>query len=164
MDALVEAVFRDCPGESDPAAVRELAAGTGFFRPDEVEVAVQLADEWLAKGPASGYNFIISEIGGKTVGYVCFGLIPCSLVSYDIYWVVVDRGFQGRGLGSRLLERCEQASRRLGARSVFVETSGRERYLPTRRFYLKAGYAEAARLPDFYDLGDAKIIYRKDLA
>jgi ribosomal protein S18 acetylase RimI-like enzyme len=51
----------------------------------------------------------------------------------------------------------------MGARGIYAETSGKAQYLPTRRFYERAGFAEAARLPDFYAVGDAKIIYRKDL-
>ncbi|MDR1519157.1 MAG: GNAT family N-acetyltransferase [Planctomycetota bacterium] len=155
--------FRDCPGASDVPAVRELLGDTGFFRPDEIGVAAELVEEGLAKGAASGYHFIFAEAGGQLAGYVCFGPIPCSIGSFDLYWLAVDKRLQGRGLGLGLAARCEAAARRMGARGIYAETSGKAQYLPTRRFYERAGFAEAARLPDFYAVGDAKIIYRKIL-
>ena len=154
--------FRDCPRQSDISAVRGLVAGTGFFRTDEMEVAAELVAERLAKGPASGYYFHFAEEDGELAGYVCFGPIPCTIGSFDLYWVAVDKRRQGRGLGLRLVEKCEESARNMGGRRVFIETSGTERYLPTRRFYRRAGYAQAASLKDFYDRGDDKIVYRKD--
>ncbi|MGH7286410.1 MAG: hypothetical protein ACREI8_00100, partial [Myxococcota bacterium] len=47
---------------------------------------------------------------------------------------------------------------------VYVETSGRRDYEPTRAFYERAGYVAEARLADFYAPGDDKIVYVKALA
>ncbi|MDR2392154.1 MAG: GNAT family N-acetyltransferase [Planctomycetota bacterium] len=154
--------FRDCPGQTDIPAVRGLLAGTGFFRADEMDVATELVAERLAKGSASGYYFYFAEEDGELAGYVCFGPIPCAIGSFDLYWVAVDKRRQGRGLGLRLVEKCEESARNMGGRRVFIETSGKPQYLPTRRFYRRAGYVEAARLKDFYGQGDDKIVYRKD--
>ena len=46
---------------------------------------------------------------------------------------------------------------------MYVDTSTRPDYLPTRRFYERNGYTLAASLPDFYDTGDGKAIYCKVL-
>jgi hypothetical protein len=46
---------------------------------------------------------------------------------------------------------------------VYVETSGRRDYAPTRAFYERAGYRPEARLADFYAPGDDKWIYVKPL-
>ncbi len=49
--------------------------------------------------------------------------------------------------------------------NVFVfHHEGRELYAPTQAFYRGIGYAEAARLADFYDVGDDKVIYQKNIA
>ena len=50
-----------------------------------------------------------------------------------------------------------------GGRLAVVETSSREIYDPTRGFYRKMGYPEAARLKDFYAPGDDKVVYIKRL-
>ena len=42
-----------------------------------------------------------------------------------------------------------------------IETSARELYRPTQRFYERCGYEAEARLKDFYAPGDSKIIYVK---
>ena len=45
-----EVTFRTIPGPEDPARVREIVTSTGFFREDEIEVAVELVEERLADG------------------------------------------------------------------------------------------------------------------
>jgi ribosomal protein S18 acetylase RimI-like enzyme len=44
---------------------------------------------------------------------------------------------------------------------IVVETSGSERYIPTRRFYERIGFQQAAVVKDFYSVGDDKVIYVK---
>ena len=46
-------------------------------------------------------------------------------------------------------------------RLFVVETSSREAYTPTRRFYEALGYYEAGRIPGFYGPGDDKVIFLK---
>ena len=53
--------------------------------------------------------------------------------------------------------------RKAGAKKVYVDTSSSDRYAGTRGFYQRMGFAEDARLPDFYGPGDSKVIYVKEL-
>ncbi len=107
--------FREQPLCRDIEAVSRLVEGTGFFRPDEILVAAELVEECLDKGPSSGYSFIFADgASGALQGYVCYGSIPCTLGSYDLYWIAVDQGSQGHGLGKILVARTEEAVRRLG--------------------------------------------------
>jgi hypothetical protein len=50
------------------------------------------------------------------------------------------------------------------ARLCVIETSSLPPYEPARRFYLKCGYGEVARIPDFYGPGDARVIFTKGLS
>lgn len=151
-------------GPGDPARVGELVRATGFFYPDEELVAVELVEEALAKGPsASGYHFLLAERDGRLLGYSCFGPIPCTRASFDLYWIAVHPAAQGLGLGRRLIAESERRVLELGGARAYVETSGRPQYDPTRAFYRALGYAPAAELPDFYAPGDAKVIYVKVL-
>lgn len=159
----MQITFRDKPAGTDAGAIAVLVAGTGFFRPDEVEVAKELVEERLAKGEDSGYYFWFADIGGIPAGYVCYGPTPCTIGSFDLYWIAVDKEQQGRGLGLALAGMAEDSARAMAGRRMYVETSGKEQYRPTQAFYEKAGYRRAAVLPDFYDAGDDKIIYQKDL-
>lgn len=155
--------LRDTVRPADVEAVRELVRGTGFFNAEEVDIAAELAAERLARGPASGYEFLLAEEGGKLLGYSCFGLIPCSSVSWDLYWIAVAAAAQGGGLGRRLLRATEERVRAAGGLAVYAETSGRAQYDPTRAFYRRCGYTVAAVFEDFYAVGDAKYVFLKRL-
>ena len=146
---------------SDPRSVEEIVLSSGFFRPDEVPVAVELVTERLEKGLASGYEFVFAEVDGNTAAYACFGLIPCTLYSYDLYWIATHDNLRGKGLGKKVLEAVEQAVASLGGKAIYVETSYLPKYEPTRAFYLKNNYVEKARFEDYYDDGDDKVVYVK---
>ncbi len=152
------------PRPADSGAVRDIVASSGFFRPDEVDVAVELIDDRLARAGASDYRFVfLDDESGRTVGYACFGAIACTIGSFDLYWIAVRDEQRGRGLGRLLLEAAEREIARLGGRRVYIETSSRPLYEPTRGFYGRCGYRLEATLPDFYTPGDGKLIYAKAL-
>lgn len=156
--------FREKLQETDAEAIGEIVTSSGFFYQDEVEVAVELAKENLGKGAEqSGYHFILAESGAKVLGYTCFGPIPCTKRSFDLYWIAVHEDHRHLGLGKKLIREAEIKIKALGGEKVYVETSSRDLYLATRRFYLSCGYRVEAVLKDFYDQGDDKLIFVKSL-
>lgn len=155
-------MFRSQVNAADSAEVSRLAKATGFFSAAEVEVAVELVQERRLKGEASGYHFLMAEREpGVLLGYGCFGPIPCTQSSFDLYWIVVHPDAQGQGLGKRLLALCEQEIAGLGGTRTYTETSSRPLYYPTRSFYVRCGYTLEATLADFYAPGDDKLVYCK---
>jgi D-alanine-D-alanine ligase len=148
---------------SDPGSIRELVLSTGVFSPVEVDVAVELAEERLTKGPESGYHFVFAEKEGRILGYACYGPIALTVGSYDLYWIAVDKSTQGQGLGRELMQKTEELIRAQGGRRIYIETSTRPPYAPTRAFYLRAGCRLETILEDFYATGDGKAIYVKVL-
>ena len=156
-------VYRYEATPADCRRVRELVESTGVFHDHEIDVAVELADERLAEGAASGYHFIFAERDGQTLGYACYGPIACTSGSYDLYWIAVDKSCHGQGLGKALLQEAERLIAGEGGRRVYIETSNRPQYEPTRGFYLRCGYRIDAVLEDFYAPGDGKVIYVKAL-
>lgn len=145
----------------DEARVREIVASTGFFHAEEVAIAVELVEERRSKGDASGYHFLFLERDGITIGYACFGPIPATQSSYDLYWIAVHSDYQRQGLGLVLMQASEAAIAARGGTRVYVDTSSRPSYAPTRSFYARAGYKLVADLTDFYAPGDGKSIYCK---
>jgi ribosomal protein S18 acetylase RimI-like enzyme len=148
---------------ADHQQVRLLVASTGFFSPAEVDVAAELVGERLAKGPASGYEFVFAEAENALLGYACFGPIPATTVSFDLYWIAVHATQQRRGLGRRLLAETERQVVQAGGRRLYVDTSNRPQYATTRAFYTRCGYRVEAVLQDFYAPGDDKVIFVKIL-
>ena len=158
-----EIEFRETVTHADEKNVQNIVKSTGFFSPDEIHIAVELVTERLQKGLESGYYFIFAEIDRRTIGYSCFGPIPATRFSYDLYWIAVHNDWRGKGMGRKILEASEQAVKKLGGQRLYIETSGREQYRPTRSFYISCDYTKEAHLKDFYAPGDAKYFYVKAL-
>lgn len=157
--------FRCEARPSDVEHVRKIAESTGFFTEAEVGIAVELVEERLSKGLSCGYRFLFADAyDGIPIGYTCFGEIPCTIGSFDLYWIIVHHAHRSRGLGRRLMVRTERMVAELGGRGLYAETSGREQYQPTRLFYLKNGYKIIATLKDFYSPGDDKVVFFKNPA
>ena len=156
--------FRIKTLKEDENNIRDIVTSTGFFNQEEIDIAVELVTENLQKGEeVSGYHFIFAEIDGKTVGYSCFGPIPATKLSYDLYWIAVHENNRGMGIGKKLLVESEKAIKKMGGQRVYIETSSRAQYDPTRAFYTGCNYETAAILEDFYAPGDSKYIFLKVL-
>ena len=156
-----EIVFRTVPKSEDQVAVRSIVKSTGVFRPDEIDIAEELIEERLRRGIESGYYFVFAEQAGIVVGYTCFGPIPCTVSSYDLYWIAVLKQHQGKKIGAGLVAETEKHVATMGGKHVYIETSSRADYTDTRQFYLRQGYEQEALIKDFYDDGDDKLIYSK---
>jgi GNAT superfamily N-acetyltransferase len=158
------AVFRGQVGLRDRAVVEQIVLATDLFTDEEVSLAVATVDERLRMGSQSRYEFLFAERDGVAVGFTCFGRVPCSAYSWDLYWIAVHPDCQGIGLGRQLLSATEDAVRLLGGTRLYVDTSSHVDYRPTRAFYSACGYTEAANLPDFYGPDDGKVVYFKPLS
>jgi D-alanine-D-alanine ligase len=156
--------FREAVRPEDRQAIGRLVRATGFFSAEEADIAVELVEERLTKGDASGYFFLFAEEGDRLLGYACFGPIPGSVHSFDLYWIAVDPREQGRGIGRMLMAAAERIMAGRGARLAYADTSSRPQYEPTRSFYLACGYLQAAFLTDFYAPQDGKVIFVKSLS
>lgn len=159
--AAPQATLRTVRADDRPAVLALLEA-TAVFRPDEIDVALEVLDEAIAAGPDGHYQARVSvDADDRPTGWVCCGPAPCTLGTWDVYWLAVHPAWQARGIGRQLMACAEGLIARRGGRLSIVETNGRDAYEPTRRFYLRVGYREAARVRDFYGPGDDKIIYTK---
>ena len=156
--------YREDVKTGDRQAVGRIVRATGFFSEEEIGIAVELVEERLAKGDASGYFFLFAEEGNRLIGYACFGPIPGTVHSCDLYWIAVDPGEQGRGVGRKLMAMSETLMAERGGMHVYADTSSRPQYEPTRAFYLACGYVQEAFLTDFYAPGDGKVIFVKLLS
>lgn len=152
--------------------IAAILEATGSFRAAEIDVALELFDESMAhadrteNGAGAGacsYEFIGAfTAGGELAGYACFGATPGTEGTYDLYWIAVHPECQGAGAGSRLVSEVERILATRGARLLVVETSARDDYEATRRFYERRGYAERVRVRDFYAVGDDRVVYTWD--
>lgn len=134
---------------------------TGLFREAEVAIAGAMLDEALDGD--DDYRFLGAFDADNLVGYACWGPTPGASGTYDLYWIAVERSRQGQGVGTQLVSAVEQRLQADGARLLVVETSSRDDYTPTRRFYERRQYTRAATIPGYYAPGDDLVIYTKDV-
>ncbi|HEX6105982.1 MAG TPA: GNAT family N-acetyltransferase [Gemmatimonadales bacterium] len=145
---------------ADRGRIEEITRAVGVFRDDEIPVALEVFDGAVAGSP--DYLALGAEVEGRLAGWICWGPTPCTLGTFDLYWMAVAPDLRGAGIGTALLHRMEQ--RLVGAaRLVVVETAGRPDYAPTRSFYEARGYRRTAVIPDFYAPGDDQVVYTKQL-
>jgi GNAT superfamily N-acetyltransferase len=150
----------------DRPVLEEMVISTGKFNDVEVATALELVDEALDRGEESGYLFAVLEYRKKdraVQGYACYGPVPLTQGAYDLYWIVVDPASQGKGFGGYLLGYVETDVLRRGGRMILIETSSQESYGATVRFYEHSGYHLAARIRNFYRVGDDKLVFQKEL-
>jgi ribosomal protein S18 acetylase RimI-like enzyme len=143
---------------ADRRRIEDISRAVGLFHDDEVSVALEVFDGAVAGSP--DYTALGVEADGQLAGWICWGPTPCTLATWDLYWMAVDPALHGLGLGTALVDEME---RRLEgrARLVVVETAGRADYAPTRAFYEARGYRAVGLIPDFYAPGDDQVTFVK---
>ncbi len=148
-------------GPEDKEAVMAILKQTKFFRQEELKVAEEVFDDAISGGPENDYQSFVARQAHKTIGWVCFGPTPCTVGTFDIYWIAVDPEHQNTGVGTSLMQYAATIIKNLKGRMITIDTSGSQRYFSTCRFYESLGYCKEACLKDFYAVGDDKIIYIK---
>ncbi|VTR99779.1 GNAT family N-acetyltransferase [Tuwongella immobilis] len=136
-----------------------LTEATRMFRPLELETLREVLDDYHAVNHESRHRCVTLELDDQPIGFCYWAPAAMTDRGWYLYWIVVDPDYQGRGFGRKLLREAEDAIVVEGGRMLLVETSGTEAYAATREFYRRCGYAEAARVPDYYANGDDQIIF-----
>jgi ribosomal protein S18 acetylase RimI-like enzyme len=158
------------PAEArDRERIHEILVATAHFTEEEVRDAMELVDQ-AHDEPAKG-EYIVHVLqdpdgepdGASVQGYVCHGPTPLTDGVFDLYWIAVDPRRQGQGIGQLLLRFVENEVRRKRGRMLLIETSSKESYASTMRFYERSGYDEISRIKDFYRIEDDKVVYCKKL-
>jgi len=83
--------------------------------------------------------------------------------TWNLLLIAVHPDHQRKGVGAELMSYIELKLASAGARVLLVETSGTDDFIKTRAFYAGLGYDEEARIREYYDTGDDKIVFRKAL-
>ena len=145
---------------ADRGRIEEITRAVGLFRDDELLVALEVFDEAVRAGGSDSYTVIGADLDGVLVGWICWGPTPCTLRTFDLYWMAVHPALQKSGIGSALLSEMERRLDGL-ARLIVIETAGRADYAATRAFYQARGYRVVSTIPDFYAPGDDQVVFVK---
>lgn len=148
---------------TDRPEIARILESSGAFRPDEVTVGLELVDETLNPGPSTDYRWSVAERVGRVVGFACFGPVPMTEGTFDLYWIAVDPEARGSGVAARIEQAVVDEVRAIGGRWLVAETSSTPPYAPAHAFYARRGYRLLGRIEDYYRPGDDRLIYGKRL-
>jgi ribosomal protein S18 acetylase RimI-like enzyme len=153
------------PQPAEAEMLVALTEATGFFNAEEIKIVREMLDAYFENPANDEYHWLVfrETPDAPPCGYVCYGPASLAAGTYDLYWIAVDRAYQDKKIGSALLQGMEHDLARRGARQIYIETSDKPQYAPTRAFYERRGYILVAHFRDYYAVGDGKVIYFKAL-
>ena len=149
---------------ADTPTLLALARGTGVFKEIEIEALREVLDDYHAHERGLGHRAVTYEQDGQVAGFAYYAPAAMTDRTWYLYWIAVSKQIQARGIGRQLLQHLEDDIRRANGRILFIETSSLPHYQPTRNFYLKHQYEQAAVLRDYYADGDDMVVFRKRMA
>lgn len=144
----------------DLADLQEVLDGTELF---PSEILPDMVSNFLS-GDEGSDVWLTCEVDGKAVGF-CYA-VPEELTdrAWNMLALAVLPLLQGKGHGGALVAQLETMLKHRGQRVLIADTSGMDAFAQTREFYRRNGYAEEARIRDFWAAGDDKIVFWKSLA
>ena len=143
-------------------AVTNILREVGIFNDEEFMVALEVVDSYLNGGKDYLVRVAVDD-KDSVEGYICYGRTPLTDGIYHLYWIAVRPSCQRKGVGRKLMKTMESEVSSMRGRMILLETSSTERYRVARDFYLMSGYKPIVRIEDFYRVGDALIVYKKEL-
>ncbi|MEM6711816.1 MAG: GNAT family N-acetyltransferase [Pseudomonadota bacterium] len=143
---------------ADLPALKQVIASTDLFPPDMLE---EMVPDDL--DTSSGQALWLTHADPEPLAIAYAAPEPMTQGCWNLYLIAVHGDHHSRGIGQSLLRYVESNLVAEGVRVLLVETSSDAAFARTRGFYAQAGYEEEARVRDFYDAGEDKIIFRKVL-
>ena len=147
--------------KKDIPDIKTILETSNSFSSEEIQCAIEMIYTTLAS--QDDYRFLCCEKNNRVVGYTCYGPIPLTQGTFDLYWICVNQEFQKHGVGKRLLHETENKIINSNGRLVVVETSSDEKYRSAIKFYKKNNFSVASVIKDFYRDGEDKIIFIKNV-
>ena len=143
---------------SDIPAIKSVAEDAALFPPE-------MLDDMIA-----GYLeettrdiWFVSEQDGHVVGFGFCEPERMTSGTWNLLAIGILAAHRGRGIGGAMMRYLEHRLRSSGERVLIVETMGTPAFERTRAFYRASGYAEEARIREFYEPGGDKVVFWKRL-
>ncbi len=143
--------------------VKAIVADTYNFTDGEKEIAYELIDESILNNNEGDYKSSIYLDDEEVLGFYCIGERSLTNGVYDLYWIAVNKKCYNKGIGKKLLKHSEEYVIESKGRLILAETSSKDSYINTRKFYEKNNYDVLSEIKDFYSVGDNLIVYGKYL-
>ncbi|WP_420456964.1 GNAT family N-acetyltransferase [Rubrivirga sp.] len=144
---------------ADADALSALVTNSGMFD----DAGTREVHDTLA-GHLDGENgdalWLVAD-DGEPVGVLFAAPEPMTDGTWNALMLIVRPDRHGRGHAQALMGALDSALADRGARLLLVETSSLDEYERARAFYPANGFREEARVRDYYQAGDDKIIFSR---
>ena len=153
----IEPVIRPAQ-RSDMTAIKSVAEDAELFPPEMLE---DMIAGYLEKSTRD--IWFVSVADGRVVGFGYCEPERMTRGTWNLLAIGILAERRGRGIGGAMMRYLEDRLRSRGERILIVETMGTPAFTRTRAFYRANGYAEEARIREFYEPGGDKIVFWKQL-
>ncbi|MBC7891254.1 MAG: GNAT family N-acetyltransferase [Sphingobacteriaceae bacterium] len=144
---------------TDVPALKSIIDEVGLFPSEMLD---DMMADYFNNQPGTDHFWLTDDDNGP-VGVAYYAPERLTEGTWNLYLIAIHSDRQEQGRGAALLRYVEQALREQGERLLLVETSGLPNFEYQRAFYRKCGYDEEARIRDFYQAGEDKVVFRKAL-
>jgi len=146
----------------DVTALLTITEAIGF-EAEETAALRAMLDEYFQNPTSGEHCWLVDDDEGKLVSVAYYAPERMTQGTWNLYLIAVRSENQGQGRGSAMLQHVEKALRENGNRLLIVETSGLEDFELAQAFYRKNGFEQEARIRNFYNAGDDKLVFCKAL-
>ena len=162
--ALLEALFGSKTPTLKPMQRSHIARVVEIIGQTDDDDAQEAEDGFLEDG-VEGMFVLMQK--GEILGVTGYSLDDQVDDVVWLSWTYLDQKHTGQGLGSDMLNSLLGKLKDLGVRKIFMATSdyaafGRPIYANAHKMYEDFGAQVELTVPDYHDLGEAKIVYGLD--
>lgn len=143
---------------SDVAAIRSVVEDAEMFPPEMLD---DMIAGYLDRATRDIWFVPVSD--GRVVGFGYSEPERMTSGTWNLLAIAILARYRGRGIGAAMMSYLEDRLRTAGERVLIVETMGTPAFQRTRAFYRANGYAEEARIREFYEPGGDKVVFWKHL-
>lgn len=154
MSSLVRPIRRD-----DVAQIKRIVEAVGLFPSTLLE---KMIEPYFTR-PDNRQIWIGHQAGQFLAGFAFCEPERMTTGTWNVLAIGVLPQLHGRGIGAELMGHLKRSLADAGERILLVETSSLPEFERARRFYRTLNYTEEARIREFYDDGDDKIVFYKRL-
>lgn len=148
--------------ERDVDELLEVTQAIGF-EAEETNALREMLDEYFHSPDDGEHCWVVDDDGGL-VSVAYYAPERMTQGTWNLYLIAVRPEQQGKGRGSAMLRYVEDDLKKRDSRLLIVETSALEDFEPAQAFYRKNGFEKEARIRNFYEAGNDKIIFCKALS
>ena len=150
-------MIRDTRG-TDKEALLDIIKDSGQFD----EAGLVYVEQTLERHLIDGSNALwFTADDGEPIGVAYCAPEPVTSGTWNLLMLWIRKDREGHGHGAELISHVEQSLTGLSARLLIVETSGTPDFERARVFYSRCGFILEARIKDFFDASDDKLVYTK---